>query len=253
LQFCGFQLPEGSFDRNVFRRGRVNPVKRAGRAVKHRIRGVYADNIAPRVHDSFFRDLVERTANFSHTTWLGDPIWQNVLDLWTIQEVIAQVKPDLLIECGTYKGGSSRFFGDLFELMGHGECITVDIEAHELRRHPRVTYLIGSTLDDEILRPIRERVSAAHGPVMVILDDDHSRAHVERELDIYSRFVTPNSYLLVQDGVIDTLKRFAAGRPGPLPAIESFLKRTDQFVVDEDLCGRFLITHHPKGWLRRIS
>jgi cephalosporin hydroxylase len=130
--------------------------------------------------------------------------------------------------------------------------MTVDIEAHDFRRHSRVTYLIGSTLDDAILRPITERVSAADGPVMVILDDDHSRAHVERELDIYSRFVTPNSYLLVQDGVIDTLRRFAAGRPGPLLAIESFLKRTDQFVVDEDLCGRFLITHHPKGWLRRI-
>jgi cephalosporin hydroxylase len=231
----------------------VNPVKRAGRAVKHRIRGVYAAGLAPRVRDAFFRDLVERTANFSHITWLGEPIWQNVLDLWTMQEVIAKVKPDLLIECGTYKGGSSRFVGDLFELMGHGECITVDIEPREFRRHPRVTYLIGSTLDDAILRPISERVSATDGPVMVILDDDHSGAHVERELDVYSRFVTLNSYVLVQDGIIDTLKWLAPSRPGPLMAIESFLKRTDQFVVDEDLCGRFLITHHPKGWLRRIS
>jgi cephalosporin hydroxylase len=85
---------------------------------------------------------------------------------------------------------------------------------------------------------------------MVLLDSDHNEAHVGREMEIYQRFVTPGSFLLVQDGVIDTLPFFAAGRPGPLPAIEAFLKAHPEFEVDTERCSRFLITHSPKGWLR---
>jgi cephalosporin hydroxylase len=85
---------------------------------------------------------------------------------------------------------------------------------------------------------------------MVLLDSDHNEAHVGREMEIYQRFVTPGSFLLVQDGVIDTLPFFAAGRPGPLPAIEAFLKAHQEFEVDTERCSRFLITHSPKGWLR---
>jgi len=85
----------------------------------------------------------------------------------------------------------------------------------------------------------------------VVQDSDHSEAHVRRELDLYAPLVTPGSYCLVQDGVIDTLPAFAAGRPGPLPAITDFLRSTDLFEVDDARCHRFLITHHPRGWLRR--
>jgi cephalosporin hydroxylase len=86
---------------------------------------------------------------------------------------------------------------------------------------------------------------------MVILDSDHSETHVLRELECYTPMVTPGSYCLVQDSVIDTLDLFRAGRPGPLPAIESFLKKASDFEVDEERCRRFLITHHPRGWLKR--
>jgi cephalosporin hydroxylase len=87
---------------------------------------------------------------------------------------------------------------------------------------------------------------------MVLLDSDHNEAHVLRELELYHRFVTSGSFLLVQDGVIDTLKMFAAFRPGPLPAIEAFLSAHPEFEVDTERCSRFLITHSPKGWLRRM-
>jgi cephalosporin hydroxylase len=88
---------------------------------------------------------------------------------------------------------------------------------------------------------------------MLILDSDHRRDHVRRELDVYHRLVTPGSYILVQDGVIDVLPMFARGRPGPLPAVEAFLRDHQQFELDRPRCERFLITHHPKGWLRRRS
>jgi cephalosporin hydroxylase len=86
---------------------------------------------------------------------------------------------------------------------------------------------------------------------MVILDSSHAQAHVRNELHCYAPLVTPGSYCLVQDGVIDTLRMFRAARPGPLPAIEEFLKTTNDFEIDEERSKRFLISHHPKGWLKR--
>ena len=195
--------------------------------------------------------LIRKTNDYGNVRWLGKPIWQPILDLWTLQETIFEVKPELLIECGTYKGGSSYFFADLFDLMEKGRVITVDIVKQHNLSHPRVTYLIGDCASNEIVQQVREQVQQVNGPVMVILDSDHSEKHVMRELDAYHSFVTPGSYIHVQDGVIDVLPMFVRGRPGPLPAIEAFLKSHDEFEVDLERSERFLITHHPKGWLLR--
>jgi cephalosporin hydroxylase len=200
---------------------------------------------------AFQSALIEHTGNYDNITWLGKPIWQPVLDAWTLQQTIFEIKPELLIECGTYQGGSSWFFGDLFELMGKGRVITVDIvKLHDLS-HPRVTYLIGDCAAPEIVQQIRAERDKVTGPVMVVLDSDHNAAHVKKELDAYHSFVTPGSFLHVQDGVIDVLPNFASARPGPLTAIEAFIAEHSEFEVDLERSGTFLITHHPKGWLRR--
>jgi len=212
------------------------------------VKRLYRRLMAPTVHSLFFRELISKTKNFDTVTWLGHPIWQNILDLWTIQETIAAVMPSLLIETGTNRGGSSLFFANLFDLMGHGEVITIDVQKLHSLSHPRITYLIGSSTAPEIADVVRQRAAAASGPVMVILDSDHARDHVRRELEYYAPLVTPGSYCLVQDGLIDVLRH---SEPGPLPAIEDFLKSNDAFEVDNARCERFLITHHPKGWLRR--
>jgi cephalosporin hydroxylase len=203
------------------------------------------------VDQEFFTQLIEKTENFGHLKWLGKPIWQNLLDLWTIQETIYEIRPGLLIESGTNRGGSSYFFASLFDLMGYGRVITIDVEKLHDLSHPRVTYLLGSSVAPEILEQVASVAATTSGPIIVLLDSDHNEAHVRREMDAYHRFVTPGSFLLVQDGVIDTLPVFAAGRPGPLPAIEAFLKEHPEFEVDTERCSRFLITHSPKGWLRR--
>jgi cephalosporin hydroxylase len=87
--------------------------------------------------------------------------------------------------------------------------------------------------------------------VMAVLDSDHAAAHVLAELRAYAPLVTPGSLILAQDGVIDRLPMYAAARPGPLRAIEEFLAERPDYVVDARLDKRFLITHHPSGWLRR--
>jgi cephalosporin hydroxylase len=199
----------------------------------------------------FFMDLIGKTDNFGDVTWMGHPVWQNVLDLWTIQETIVEVKPALLIECGTNRGGSAMFYGDLLDLMGDGRLISIDIQKMHDRSHPRVTFLIGSSTAPDIVEQVGSAAREVHGPVMVILDSDHSAAHVAGELEAYASLVTPGSYLLVQDGVIDVLPTLRADRPGPLPAIRAFLGQHPEFEMDTARTERFLITHHPMGWLRR--
>jgi cephalosporin hydroxylase len=212
---------------------------------------LYRRTLGPAVRRLFFMDLITQTRNFRGLTWMGQPIWQNILDLWTIQETIIEVKPELLIECGTNRGGSALFFAHLFDLMGAGRVITIDIEKMHEITHPRITFLIGSTLAPSIVETVSAAAGAAKGPVLVILDDDHSAKHVREELEVYARFVTLGSFMLVQDGMIDLVPTFREGRPGPLPAIREFLQSHPEFEVDRARTDRFLITHHPMGWLRK--
>jgi cephalosporin hydroxylase len=138
-------------------------------------------------------------------------------------------------------------------LMGTGQVVTVDVERQHSVTHPRITFLMGSSTDPAVVEQVKARATEAKGSVMVILDSDHSRAHVLRELALYAPLVTLHSYCLVQDGIIDQLAVFRRGRPGPLRALEQFLRSHPDFVVDADKCQRFLVTHHPKGWLKRIA
>jgi cephalosporin hydroxylase len=204
-----------------------------------------------RLHRRFAIDLIRHTDNFEDVKWLGHPIWQNVLDLWALQEAIAEIRPALLLETGTNRGGSALFYAHLFDLIGHGRVMSVDVARWHSLEHERVEFLIGSSVDPQILEVVRERAQDADGPVMIVLDSDHSQAHVLAELRAYAPLVTPGSLILVQDGVIDVLTMFATTRPGPLKAIEAFLAEDDRFELDPRFDRRFLVTHHPSGWLRR--
>ncbi len=200
----------------------------------------------------FEADLVARTHNFQSTSWMGVQIMQNVLDLWTIQETISELRPGLLIETGTWEGGSALFYAQLMDLLGHGRVMTIDIDDKNQLDHPRVQFVHGSSTATDTVAHAREAAAAADGPVMVILDGDHSRDHVARELELYAPLVTPGSLLLSQDGIIDTLELFRDARPGPLPANRAFLASHPEFEYDAERNERFLLTHHPLGWMRRV-
>jgi cephalosporin hydroxylase len=224
--------------------------------IKKLAKSAYAKYLSPTVQRLFFRDLIVKTKNFDNVSWLGNPIWQNVLDLWTMQEVIARIRPTVILETGSNRGGSALFYADLMEMMKiDGRIVTVDIEKLHNHTHPRVTYLIGSSLAPEVVEVMTQAAKSSSGPVLVVLDSDHSALHVLKELKVYAPLVTPGSYCLCQDGVIDVLPMFrnSSSRPGPLVAIQDYLKTSNDFVVDRDLCDRWLITQHPMGWLQRKS
>ena len=125
---------------------------------------MYRGTVGRLVNSLFHMDLIAKTGNFSDVTWLGYPVWQNVLDLWTIQEAFSEVEPALVVETGTNRGGSALFYAHLFDLMGAGEVVTVDVERLHDISHPRVTFLVGSSIDPICLpwslpvsMPLRDR------------------------------------------------------------------------------------------------
>lgn len=199
------------------------------------------------------RALIARTGNFSDVYWLGRPAWQNIADIWALQEIIVERDVDLVIECGTNRGGLTYFFATLFDLRGKGNVISVDVVDLVDYTHPRIQFIHGSSTDADVVKQVRDRVGElSPNHVLVLLDSDHAEHHVLGELHAYAELVGVGDYMVVQDGVIDELRIFRDSRPGPLGAIRKFLATNDRFEIDRDKSTRFLINHSPLGWLRRV-
>ena len=198
--------------------------------------------------------LVWRTGNFSSVSWLGHPIWQNPLDAWGVQEALVSDDVDLVVECGTNRGGSALFMASIFDLLGRGHVITIDIAPISEVTHPRIDHIIGSSVDQEIVDRVRAKIRELQPKqVMVLLDSDHAGPHVLRELELYAELVPVGGYVLVQDGCIDELRIMRQERPGPLWATKRFVNQDSRFVVDTERSERFLLSHSPSGWLRRVA
>ena len=188
---------------------------------------------------------------WSDTWWQGIQILKCPLDLWIYQEIIFRTKPDLIIETGTYKGGAAHFLASMCDLNGLGEVVTVDIEEYPDRpAHPRTTYLQGSSIDAKSLGFIQER-AAGKQSVLVILDSDHSMAHVRLEIELYAPLVTPGNYLIVEDTNINGNPVLPESGPGPKEAIDDFMQLHSEFIVDRSM-EKLLMTFNPGGYLKRI-
>ena len=185
-----------------------------------------------------------------NTRWHGVELKKCPLDLWIFQEIIEETKPDVLIETGTWRGGSSYFFASIFDLFGKGRVLTVDIEKFPVPEHDRITYLIGSSTAPEIVEEFRASIQEGE-TVMVTLDSNHEKEHVLEELRIYSELVSVGSYLVVEDTHLNGNPVRIIGDGDPKSAVEEFLKERDDFVADESR-EKFLLTWNRGGWLKRV-
>ena len=122
---------------------------------------------------------------FSDTKWMGMTAAKCPFDLFVYQEIIHELRPDLIIEGGTYDGGSAIFMASICELIGHGEIVTIDVDGRQRPQAPRVSYWTGSTVSSETIEHL-ERLVDGKKTVLVILDDDHSRDHVLQEMHLSS-------------------------------------------------------------------
>ena len=185
------------------------------------------------------------------TFYRGTRAYKCPTDMWVYQELIDDLRPGLVIETGTFRGGSAHFIADRLELAGHGQVVTVDIDVQPDRpEHPRLTYLTGSSVDPEVLEDLRSRIDPA-APVLVILDSDHSQAHVAAELLAYAPLVTLGSYLIVEDTNVNGHPAAPDHGPGPYEAVQDFLAGDTGFEVDRR-CERYFLTQNPSGYLRRV-
>ena len=187
---------------------------------------------------------------WTETTWLGAQALKNPLDLWVYQEIMVETRPELVVETGTYRGGSAFFLASICDLLGAGRG-RLDRHRAGARRLPAAPadHLPRRALVD---RPRRRRGGSRprRGKrTLVILDSDHSQGHVEAELAEYAPLVPVGGYVIVEDSNIGQIRKDLL--PGPLEAIEAFLARTDEFEIDRAR-EKFLITQNPSGYLRRV-
>lgn len=189
---------------------------------------------------------------FNDLRWFGAPVQKNPMDLWIYQEMIAELQPDVIVECGTYKGGSAYFMAHMMDLVRNGRVITIDIEKYPgLPAHPRITYLVGSSTDADIVKRVHDSVRAGES-VMVFLDSDHSAAHVSKELELYHDLVTPGSYLVVEDTDLNGHPILPKHGPGPMEAAQEFLRAHREFQIDPAR-EKLMLSFNPKGYLKRVA
>lgn len=202
-----------------------------------------------RLYYESWRHLDQDTTRLS---WLGVRTMKCPLDLWMYQEILVGIRPRLIIETGTLYGGSALFLAGILDLMGgEGHVISIDVRSDEsFPRHPRITYLTGSSTSEAIVAAVTEQ-ARVEGPIMCLLDSDHGRAHVLDELDIYGDLVTVGSYLVVEDTNVNGHPVYPDHGPGPMEAVREFLERDDRYIVDESR-ERFLLTMNPRGYLKRV-
>lgn len=202
--------------------------------------------IVEQFHRLYYHSL-ERT--WKDTFYRGVTIWKCPLDLWLYQELLHELRPDLIVETGTAFGGSAYYLGDLCDTLGTGRVITIDIKTEPGRpQHDRVTYVTASSTAPDVVAQV---AAEATGTTLVILDSDHSEKHVLDELRAYADLVSVGSYFVVEDTNINGHPAYPEFGPGPMEALDAFLAEDDRFVIDEGK-AKFFMTFNPRGYLKKI-
>lgn len=237
-----------SFDEDVVQRVRT---LRESAALKARSR-------------DFMRESIDAQYSYNFS-WMGRPIIQYPQDMIAMQEILWNVRPDLIVETGIAHGGSLVYYASLCELMGHGEVlgIDIDIRAHNreaIEAHPmfkRISLLQGSSTEPTIVQQVATQ--AAGKRVLVVLDSNHTHDHVLAELEAYAPLVSVGSYCVVFDTIVEDLPAgLYPERPwdvgnNPKTAVHEYLRHDNRFEIDRDIEAKIQITVAPDGYLRRVK
>jgi len=202
-------------------------------------------------------------------SWFGRPIIQLPEDVLRYQEVIYRIQPDVIIETGIAHGGSLIFSASLCKALGKGRVIGIDneirphnraaIEAHEL--YPFITMIEGSSVDSKIVQQVADLIKAGE-TTLITLDSNHTREHVLNELEAYHHLVSPGSYIIATDGIMQDLFDTPRGKPewardNPAEAAREFARKHPEFEIEQpawlfnesELTKN--ITHWQGAWLKR--
>jgi len=191
---------------------------------------------------------------FEKCSWMGVRALKNPLDAWIYQEIIYEVKPDVIIEIGSAEGGGTLYLANLLDLIGKGIVISIDIDRSKYNvAHDRIVTFTGDSSSPEVVAKVSKHCSGKK--VIVLHDGEHSKEQVTKDLHNYADFVSVDSYFIVEDGIVDLFKPkdcLGGRRDGPLVAVEQFLDKNKDFIVDTER-ERYILTYNPKGFLRRVK
>ena len=215
------------------------------------VRHLFVDSVIQRWVVSMFHRmyvaLPEQT--ISNTHWMGIQAVKCPLDLWIYQEIIHDIQPDVIIETGTYAGGSALFLAHMCDLIGNGRVISIDIDTDEKwPQHPRLQYIQGDSTSLTVLNQVQDAIQNSD-TVLIALDSDHSKTHVLREMEAYSPLITSGSYLIVEDTHVNGHPIRPEHGDGPMEAVEEFLRHSSRFVVDHSK-EKYFLTFNRNGYLK---
>jgi cephalosporin hydroxylase len=263
----------------------MTPIEQYRQAMTERVATYRANRELQASAQSFFNQIGIGKADYVYNfTWLGVPILQIPQDVQAMQEIIWQVKPDLIVETGVAWGGSLMFTASMLAILeacgeiAHGRVVGIDVEIRPhnkeaIRAHPlakKITLLEGSSIGDAMIQQV-SAIAATHKRVLVCLDSNHTHDHVLAELEGYAPLVSIGSYCLVGDTVIeDAPASMTAKRPwgkgnSPKTAVWEYLRRLgtegrqdrsgDQvrFEIDRSIEDKIVLTGSPDGYLKRVK
>lgn len=191
------------------------------------------------------------------TSWLGVRTLKSVSDMWNYQEILAELRPTLLVEFGTAYGGSALFFASVLEGLGRPyRVLTVDTLRSRIDQqtldHPHIEIDTASSTDPAVAARIAELKDLFPGPVFAILDSDHSAAHVRAELDLITPLLAPGDYLVVEDSNLNGHPVMPDYGPGPFEAVAGFLAdHPTAYRLDAAREAKFGFSFAPGGFLIR--
>ncbi len=262
----------------------MTPLKQYQEDIKDRVKTYRCNAELQSASRFFFEQIGIGNANYVYNfSWLGVPILQIPQDLQAMQEIIWQVKPDLIIETGVAWGGSLMFTASMLAILevcgeiqsGQVVGIDIDIRSHNktsIAAHPlakKITLLEGSSIDELIVNQVRT-LARQHNKVLICLDSNHTHDHVLAELEAFAPLVSLSSYCIVGDTIIeDAPESMNAHRPwgkgnSPKSAVWEYLRRLReegrtclygkplQFEIDHFIEDKILLTGSPDGYLRRV-
>jgi len=196
--------------------------------------------------------------------WLGMPVIQSAEDMIALQEIVYDIKPDFIIETGIAHGGSLIYFASLLELLGKGKVIGIDVDIRKhnkilLEKHPMIKRIItieGDSSSQEILKKVKDKI-AKNSKVLVVLDSNHQREHVLKELNLFSSLVSKNSYIIVEDTIMPEVAEYKhskdfLGTDNAKQAVDIFMKENKKFIIDRTR-EKLGFTYFPGGFLKRIK
>jgi len=197
------------------------------------------------------------TEVWKQTTWMGVPVMKSVSDMWNYQEILHSLRPSLLLEFGTFYGGSAMFFASILRQIGAPfRVLSVDIDHSNVydavKQDSAIELLTASSSGEDALQRIKKLKAEYPGPVFAILDSDHSKAHVLSELMAIRPLLSSGDYVIVEDSNINGHPVLPLWGPGPYEAVTEYVKNfPDDYILDSERENKFGFTFAPHGFLMR--